>query len=140
MKKISLKQWTNALRSGRYDQTQETLYDIEDQAFCCLGVGCDVAGMVYDYTPEFYDKLLVDPFAIDSRWYFMFTDQRHLQVGFTETYEALEAFLTRDAMETLKRRLGTNDPAALLAGWNDGGVSFEEIADIIDGIITQHDD
>lgn len=35
--------WINALRSGEYPQSHGTLRDKD--GFCCLGVGCAVAGM-----------------------------------------------------------------------------------------------
>jgi hypothetical protein len=35
-------EWVKALRSGKYDQTTETLE--KDGAYCCLGVLCVVAG------------------------------------------------------------------------------------------------
>ncbi len=34
--------WTAALRSGKYEQTNEELYD--GNGFCCLGVACVIAG------------------------------------------------------------------------------------------------
>ena len=34
--------WLEALRSGKYEQTQGTLRD--GDAFCCLGVLCDLTG------------------------------------------------------------------------------------------------
>ena len=33
--------WVDALRSGKYQQTTETLQD--DKGYCCLGVACQVA-------------------------------------------------------------------------------------------------
>lgn len=47
-KKITLNKkfkakWLNALRSGKYAQTKETLADTD--GFCCLGVACVVAGI-----------------------------------------------------------------------------------------------
>lgn len=47
-KKITLNKkfkakWLNALRSGKYAQTTETLMD--NNGFCCLGVACAVAGI-----------------------------------------------------------------------------------------------
>ena len=36
--------WLKALRSGKYKQTQNTLYDPHSKGFCCLGVLCEVTG------------------------------------------------------------------------------------------------
>ena len=37
------KRWTEALRSGKYIQTEGTLYSESKNEFCVLGVGCMVA-------------------------------------------------------------------------------------------------
>lgn len=34
--------WVEALRSGKYRQTQQALR--EKNAYCCLGVACDISG------------------------------------------------------------------------------------------------
>jgi hypothetical protein len=36
------KMWVKALRSGKYKQTRGQLYNKLDNAFCCLGVLCDL--------------------------------------------------------------------------------------------------
>tara|TARA_R100001086_G_scaffold249569_1_gene189758 strand:+ start:521 stop:910 length:390 start_codon:yes stop_codon:yes gene_type:complete len=38
MKKIVAKRWINALRSGEYKQGTGTLYNINTNSYCCLGV------------------------------------------------------------------------------------------------------
>jgi hypothetical protein len=43
MKKQLRDEWVKALRSGKYEQTTETLE--ADGAYCCLGVLCIVAGL-----------------------------------------------------------------------------------------------
>lgn len=141
MKKITLRQWTAALRSGHYDQTKGTLYDPDERAFCCLGVGCDVSGMEYDYTNDFRESLVEFPDIDlkpdkDDLW---FIAPRHGNVYFCDTTEALEAFLTADAIRSLKKRLDTDTPADNLARWNDNGMTFDQIADIIDGVVTAPD-
>lgn len=35
--------WTTALRSGKYTQTVDGLHD--KNGFCCLGVACDISGL-----------------------------------------------------------------------------------------------
>ena len=44
MKKTIAKLWVEALRSGKYKQTQEVLHSIDsgNESFCCLGVLCDL--------------------------------------------------------------------------------------------------
>tara|TARA_B100000686_G_scaffold252653_1_gene263412 strand:+ start:2404 stop:2832 length:429 start_codon:yes stop_codon:yes gene_type:complete len=39
------KKWVEALRSGKYKQTTNGLYDQDEGAYCALGVGCMVAGI-----------------------------------------------------------------------------------------------
>ena len=36
-----INEWIKELRSGRYKQTSEMLYNAENQGFCCLGVACN---------------------------------------------------------------------------------------------------
>lgn len=40
-----MKRWIAALRSGEYKQGQFTLFNPEEQAYCCLGVLCVEAGV-----------------------------------------------------------------------------------------------
>jgi len=42
MNKELVRQWVEALRSGKYKQGRLSLRDINDK-FCCLGVLCDIA-------------------------------------------------------------------------------------------------
>lgn len=36
--------WLKALRSGKYKQGANLLYDKQDNTYCCLGVACKVSG------------------------------------------------------------------------------------------------
>lgn len=38
------KKWVDALRSGEYKQGKIGLYNYESDAYCCLGVLCELAG------------------------------------------------------------------------------------------------
>lgn len=101
--------WLDALRSGQYEQGRGTMRT-EDNKFCCLGVLCD----------------LLDP----GEWE---------QGPFTNAY-----FFDgmRDLPSTrVKKRvgllglLGPHDgvsPVSKLAGMNDSGYSFTQIADWIE--------
>ena len=40
--KPTVQKWIAALRSGKYKQAKERLYDPETGGFCCLGVYCQV--------------------------------------------------------------------------------------------------
>jgi hypothetical protein len=36
------KEWLTALRSGKYEQTSGSLYNIQDQGYCCIGVAARI--------------------------------------------------------------------------------------------------
>ena len=36
------KEWLTALRSGKYEQTLGSLYNIKDQGYCCIGVAARI--------------------------------------------------------------------------------------------------
>jgi hypothetical protein len=40
MNRELVKQWIDALRSGKYKQVKSTLRDMKDDSYCCLGVAC----------------------------------------------------------------------------------------------------
>jgi hypothetical protein len=39
------KEWVKALRSGKYKQAKNVLFNADRNAFCCLGVACDISGV-----------------------------------------------------------------------------------------------
>lgn len=39
------RQWVEALRSGKYGQTEGKLVSYDMKSFCCLGVACEIKGM-----------------------------------------------------------------------------------------------
>lgn len=42
--KTSMKEWVDALRSGKFKQGQSVLYNPDQDAYCCLGVLCELEG------------------------------------------------------------------------------------------------
>lgn len=111
--KAQLKEWTDALRSGRYRQGRMYLCTTpipnEDSQFCCLGVLCDL------YRNELERKTGADD-------------------GIT-LYDDEEAHLP----PKLQDKFGISEMGHLfeesfdnLAKLNDGGSTFAEIADIIE--------
>jgi hypothetical protein len=42
--KEQVNEWTTALRSGELKQGSGSLYHLESDSFCCLGVGCTIEG------------------------------------------------------------------------------------------------
>jgi len=92
--------WVAALRSGEYTQTTGRLRN--GDAFCCLGVACDLfdsSQWTRDYDYEF------DRYGVPDS--------------------------VRDSLG-LRDNAGANDNCASLAYHNDTGSSFADIADIIE--------
>ena len=101
--------WVAALRSGKYPQTRGALRD--DRGYCCLGVACDLYGLATQ-TPWQQDT---------GGFYFDGEDT--------------------DLPERVSRWMGLNDPGgsykeygefSALSFENDNGMSFEDIASLIE--------
>jgi len=61
MNKKLMEKWVKALRSGKYKQGDGRLYDEKTNTYCCLGVLCEIEGIKYSKTNEYYQgKSLVD--------------------------------------------------------------------------------
>ena len=103
--------WLEALRSGEYEQG--TRYLNSDGKFCCLGVLCEVALRV--------NPLLVKV-EVRQDSYFSITE-----------YDDRKGFLPASVKEWAG--LDSNNPRVLdgrLSELNDGGTSFQVIADLIE--------
>ena len=99
--------WVEALRSGRYRQTDGTLKD--ERGHCCLGVLCEV-----ERPPE-----------VEIGWN---TIQVRVPSEDGEPDVHIDAVLGPD----LERRWGTGDTAVLTRMNDTEGLSFAEIADWIE--------
>jgi hypothetical protein len=99
--------WVAALRSGEYKQGHTYLRN-RDNKFCCLGVLCDI----------------IDP----TLW----TQEQKFETSFS--YLGRLAELPGSLQEEFELgNMGTHPNLdQSLASMNDGGCSFEEIADIIE--------
>lgn len=106
------KKWVEALRSGEYQQTQGTLRNMRrGDSYCCLGVACEI------YRKEFGGEWL----DLDEDGWPYFLDR--------------SANLPDDVQGWLGLKTSTGsfgDGDASLAGRNDDGASFDEIADLIE--------
>lgn len=104
MPKKTKEKWLTALRSGEYEQTNNSLYDKRTQSFCCLGVleHCLTGGVEYvDGIPR--------GLPTDS-WYKGWkinTDNVGMSVYYMGAVRSLDEL-------------------------NDGGLSFKQIANIIE--------
>jgi len=103
----SIKQaWTNALRSGQYEQGKESLYS--NGKFCCLGVLTDL------YIQE-----------TNQEW--------HHDAGCCYSFETEGGILPLSVQQWAQ--LHDPNPYLAgyhITSWNDEGTSFTELADLID--------
>ena len=104
--------WLKDLRSGEYTQTHKSYLGIEDKAtdtkvYCCLGVLVDNAAK--DYAARHWEVPNWDETQANRILY----------------DDSNSAYLQR---ETLKKIGLSDEDQSTLAGMNDGGTSFDEIA------------
>lgn len=105
------KKWVEALRSDKFQQTKEKLYD--GLAYCCLGVACEV------YAKENGGSFEKD-FSYDE-WFFD-----------GDSCTLPDSVLHWLGIRTNAGSYDTFEDASLLADNDDGCKTFEEIADIIE--------
>jgi len=106
MKKSLMNKWVKALRSDKYIQGTSELKTKSDGtvSHCCLGVLCEVAGVKISYE----DGLL------------------------TEEQQKLLGFYSEDGILPKGYRNKYGENVDSLAALNDGGLSFKQIARIIE--------
>ena len=105
------KKWLAALRSGNYVQGKGTL--CKDGAYCCLGVACNL------YQKD-VGNLSVSPSSVDGRLRF---DQESATLP-----TKVRLWLRVDH----NPRVMWKDSAITVAQLNDAGVSFMEIAQLLE--------
>ena len=117
--------WIDALRSGKYTQAQSKLYS--GDGFCCLGVLCDI------YAKEVGDIAWVkkDPsktwIDVDKWDYWYFDDQSEVLPECVSKWADLnenDPVVTKDIV--------TPNYLTTLASLNDKGVTFEDLAEVIE--------
>lgn len=104
------KRWVEALRSGKYRQTDGVLRtaDGKQRAFCCLGVLCDVMGANWRSKDEDFATPYLDGRTLEADGEFYLNSRALDLAGFD------------------------NKTQKTLAGMNDDGVDFAHIADHIE--------
>jgi hypothetical protein len=117
------KKWVEALRSGKYKQIFSRLHT--NTGFCCLGVLCDI---VKDEVRGHWEEYPTDAAVSGTRKFV---------VPHAKVEEICPLPITVRNYTGMKSAFGTfiADTAGnikSLAGLNDQGASFEEIADIIE--------
>ncbi len=130
MKVEIAKKWAEALRSGKYAQCTGKLRkraDLEGapDRFCCLGVLCDVVkeagGPAMDWNfPRYYDG--------SALGYYRYGD--HADFPPQEVWVWAEMKTANPSLPAISAAPWGSE--ATLAGLNDHGASFAEIADAIE--------
>lgn len=116
MKKEIKDLWVTALRSGKYQQGKDYLRS-SDNTFCCLGVLCDIL------EPEAWKRIDHDE------------DSEYCHHGANNILPAIIELKAN--MNTNNGMIIIEDPATdkqlmYLTNLNDSGMTFHQIADIID--------
>lgn len=116
MKAVTKQEWTDALRSGRYTQGRSLLRRYDE--YCCLGVYCDLTQVP---SHERGDGIFV--YGEDECCASLPTeveDSAHT-AGLVMNHEGLLDLTARGAKHHIS-----------LATLNDTGLTFNQIADVID--------
>ena len=111
MKKKVMKKWTAALRSGSYKQRKGYLSD--GGAYCCLGVLCELApaDVRAEHVAQYKEKYEETLSPAMMKW----ADIKDMEGRLPKEY---------------KKKGGSH--SALLTDLNDSGLSFKQIANIIE--------
>lgn len=112
LKKVTVEEWTTALRSGKYKQAKHVLKC--DAGFCCLGVLADLAGG--DWQPD-----------------------TGLQTSYPGAQKFLGPNKISYYATIDRKMLPIDVNPMVLAGMNDDddGKSFNEIADYIEAVAKE---
>jgi len=131
-------EWLKRLRSGNIPQTPSVLHRIDNGAMCCLGVLSEVA-----YDAGIVDRTegrtsIEDDDAVPVYVYVGNVDEDRFDksdFGLTQTVCHWADFIDDVGSTTSLGLLpfsGREDTKIYLADLNDGGMSFDQIADIIE--------
>jgi hypothetical protein len=113
--------WLAALRSGDYEQTKGALR--KDDGYCCLGVLCDLAvqeGVVDEWVDDGFEGIA----------YYYFGIGRSIHDG-DLPWPVMEWAGLTESNPLGGDNLGDSHDRGL-AGYNDSGATFKQIADVIE--------
>lgn len=105
--------WVRALRSGEYKQTTRVLHNIQENAFCCLGVLCELA-----VQNKVCDK--IDSGGVVTMY------------AYTSHNTLPHSVMNWADMKSIEGYFPIEINLPCLTKLNDDGKSFAEIADIIE--------
>ena len=117
------RKWLAALRSGKYKQGESYMYNKYDNSYCCLGVLCEIEGA---NTKQMHKIEL--PAEIG-----MFTELVPNASELTKAQKELNNTNDFFAFSVMYKGKMTS-----LAYMNDDGISFSEIADVIEKKVPTH--
>lgn len=122
-------EWTDALRSGKYEQGQD--YLCRDGKFCCLGVLCEIQELPKE--------------VVEGDIYYVFEGLESYATKRALQWSVIPASAQPTILEDLNLRQtvtdGVGDGRSLhthLICMNDEGRSFNEIADYIEGVVADN--
>jgi hypothetical protein len=123
------KEWLTALRSGKYEQTSGSLYNIQDQGYCCIGVAAKIK------YPLHYLKNKSNKYAGVLQG----NKKSILQENKKSICSDTKYKLSKIPQE-LKGNVHANNFVSQLVNLNDDeGYSFEEIAEWIEKNVELYD-
>ena len=117
------RKWLAALRSGKYKQGDAFLYNKDDNSYCCLGVLCEIEGA---NTKQMESTQLPSDIG-------MFKELVPTASELTEAQKKLKYNNEYYAFSVMYK--GKMTPLAYM---NDDGISFAEIADVIEKKVPTH--
>ncbi len=113
MRKDIGQRWVTLLRSGKFRQARGGLHDRRTDSFCCLGVLCELAVA---------DGVILPKHPSPGTNYSAYVNSTGLLPEAVRDWAGAKDYSPALA----------GDAAPSLAGLNDDGVSFDEIADLIE--------
>lgn len=121
-RKITRKEWIEALKSGKYKQGTKVLCR-QDGAMCCLGVAMELTG--FDRSEDYYSEY---DEIIPAYFYIVPTDFGNVKrFDFPHNSFINELALDQQVVWDGMPRCQAN----VLANLNDLGYTFEQIADLL---------
>ena len=123
--------WLTALRSGKYKQTRKILRG--NEGFCCLGVLCDIYSKETDNPWE--TRVWTD---CNYGYEYVNVDESEASKCDFLYFYGEEEYLPQTVVEWAELKnnnpdvVDSDDTTISISRLNDNGVSFQEIADIIE--------
>lgn len=126
MNKDIADRWVTALRSDKFDQGTDNL--CKDGRFCCLGVLCELYMDEFDLADEFSEPALVKDKHGEEREVVYYGGADDLLPNEVQEWAGMQTH--NGTIVQVQDKIWDNDTS--LAELNDDGMSFKDIADIIE--------